>query len=261
MNKTVYAVSGVDPLRVHAADRGGADSYQRPPDHQDAGKPGGLPCWRYHEKDMMHKPRNTRAFTLAELLVTLIVTSILLSALATLAFALSSATSTGSNMTAMQAQLRHGLLRLQDLVRDCRLICAVEGNALAIWKADDNGDAQINVNELVFLDSGDTGDTLGLWGFSSVDNPHVTFSSGSLSMTKSQLISGHNGAYMPLIPDGQAVQFTFDADPPSTRRLTTSFELTEDTSIRHYQIDTTLHAWAGHLLNEAGDALVSDDDE
>lgn len=209
----------------------------------------------------MHSDHNRKAFTLAELLVTLVVTGILLSALATLAFAFSSATRVENDTILVQAQLRHGTLRLQELVWNCRLICAVEGNALAIWQADDNHDGQINVNELVYLDSGDTGDTLELCWFSSVSDPHVTFSSGTLSMTKSELVFGHNGAYMPLIPDAQNVQFSFDTTPPLTQRLTVSFEMTENGSIRHYHIDVALRAWAGHVLNQAGDTLVSDDDE
>jgi prepilin-type N-terminal cleavage/methylation domain-containing protein len=209
----------------------------------------------------MHSDHNRKAFTLAELLVTLVVTGILLSALATLAFAFSSATYMENGTVLAQAQLRHGTLRLQELVWNCRLICAVEGNALAIWQADDNHDGQINVNELVYLDRGNAGDTLELCWFSSTGNPHVTFSSGTLSMAKSELVSGHNGTYTPLIPDAQNVQFTFDAAPPLTQRLTASFEMTENGSIRYYHIDIALRAWAGHLLNQAGDTLVSDDDE
>jgi len=209
----------------------------------------------------MHRDRNRKAFTLAELLVTLVVTGLLLSALATLAFALSSATSAENDTAVMQAQLRQGTLRLQELVWNCRLICATEGYALAVWADDDNADGQINVNELVYLDRGDTGDTLRLCWFSSVGNPHVTLSSGSLSSTQSELISGHNGTYVSLIPDAQNVQFVFDVDPPLAQWLTTSFDLTENGSVHPYQIDATLRAWAGHLLNEAGDTLVSDDDE
>jgi prepilin-type N-terminal cleavage/methylation domain-containing protein len=210
---------------------------------------------------MMDRAHNRKGFTLAELLITLIVTGILLSALATLAYALSSATSTESDIAVVQAQLRLGGLRLHDLVANCRMICEVEGNALAIWRADDNQDGQINVNELVYLDAGDTGDTLRVCTFSSASNPHVTFSSAALSMTKAELIAGHDGVYTGLIPDAENVQFTFDVAPPLTQQLTTSFDLTEDGRLRHYQIDTALRAWAGHLLNEAGDTLVSDDDE
>lgn len=209
----------------------------------------------------MHRGQHRKAFTLAELLVTLIVTGILLSALATLAFALSSATGAEEDTLAVQAQLRHGTLRLQESVWNCRLICAFEDNALAIWQADDNEDGQINVNELVYLDRGEGGNTLRLCRFASVSNPNVTFSAGSLSLTQSQLIAGHNGTYLPLIPDAQDVQFAFDVAPPATHGLTVAFNLTENSQVRPYQIDMTLRAWAGHLLNAAGDALVSDDDE
>ena len=215
------------------------------------------------EEQVMHRDRKrkAKAFTLAELLITLIVTSILLSALATLAYALSSATSTEDDTATVQAQLRQGTLRLQDLVWNCRLICAIEGNALAIWRADDNEDGQINVDELVYLDAGDAADALCLWQFTSATDPHVTLSSGSLSLTKSELISAHNGDDLPLIPDAQNVAFTLDATPPGTRRLTVAFDLAQNDSTRHYQINITLRAWAGHLLNTDGDTLVSDDDE
>lgn len=209
----------------------------------------------------MRRAHHSRAFTLAELLVTLIVTGILLSALATLAYALGSAAQDEDGTIVAQAQLRQGTLRLQDLIWNCRMICAVEGNVLAIWRADDNGDGQINVNELVYLDAGDSADTLQLCWFSSASNPHVTFSSGTLSMTKSELISNHNGAYLDLIADAQNVQLILDVAPPMTQQLTTAFELVENGRTGHYQVDIALRAWAGHLLNAAGDTLVSDDDE
>lgn len=210
----------------------------------------------------MHRAHNRKGFTLAELLITLIVTGILLSALATLAYALSSATSTDSDTAVVQAQLRLGTLRLQDLVGNCRMICqVVEGRALAIWRADDNQDGQINVNEVVYLDVGTAGDTLQLCTFSSTTNPQLTFSSGTLSLTMSELIASHGGEYIELIPDADSVQLAFDAAPPLTRQLTVSFTLTEDGRVRPYDIDMTLRAWAGHLLNEAGNTLVSDDDE
>jgi len=209
----------------------------------------------------MDKSRDRKGFTLAELLITLIVTSILLSALSTLAFALSSAATSESDTAVIQAQLRQGTLRLQDLLWNCRLICAADGAALAIWKADDNDDGEINVNELVFLDRGSGNATLKLCQFASPGNPHVTLISGALSATKSELISGHNGTYISLIADAENVQFTFDAAPPSTQWITTSFDLSQNGVTHHYQIDTALRAWAGHLLNDAGDTLIGDDDE
>lgn len=204
-----------------------------------------------------------KGFTLAELLITLIVTGILLAALSTLAYAVSSATSSDSEIAVTQAQLRQGTLRLQELIRDCRLVCTASALDLAIWSADDNGDGAINVNEIVFVEKvvSSLGETLQLCRFASATDPRVTFTAGSLSMTKSQLITNHNGTRMPLIRNCRNIQITLDLDPPSTRQVTVSFDLTEDNAANHYEAHTTLRAWAGHLLNDANDALVSDDDE
>jgi prepilin-type N-terminal cleavage/methylation domain-containing protein len=211
----------------------------------------------------MPRTHNRKAFTLAELLITLIVTSILLAALATLAYAVSSAASTDSDIAVTQAQLRQGTLRLQELIRDCRLVCAVSTVDLAIWRADDNNDGAINVNELVYIEwlVGEGAETLQLCRFASATNPRVTFSAGSLSMTKAQLVSSHSGTRIPLIPDGYNVQLTLDLDPPSTRQVTVSLDMTEDDAVKHYEVHTALRAWAGHLLNDTHDKLVSDDDE
>ena len=204
-----------------------------------------------------------KGFTLAELLITLIVTGILLAALSTLAYAVSSATSADSNIAVTQAQLRQGTLRLQELIRDCRLVCSMTADDLAIWETDDNDDGAINVNELVYVErvnaSGD--EILQLCTFASAANPNVTFTAGSLSMTKSQLISNYSETHIPLIPRGYNIQFTLDLSPPSTRQVTVSFDIAQDTAVNHYEVHTTLRAWAGHLLNNAQDALVSDDDE
>ena len=191
----------------------------------------------------------------------MIVTGILLSALATLAFALSSATSAENDTAVVQAQLRQGTLRLRELIGNCRMICAVDGLSLAVWTADDNGNGQINVEELVYLDRGSTGDTLRLCQFTSASNPQVTLSSGSLSSTQAELIASYDESYISLIPDAENVEFVFDVDPPLSQWLTVSFDLTEDKKVCHYQVDIVLRAWAGHLLNAAGDTLVSDDDE
>lgn len=211
----------------------------------------------------MDKRWSRKGFTLAELLITLIVTSILLAALATLAYAVSSATSSDSDIAVTQAHLRQGTLRLQELIRDCRLVCSMTVEDLAIWRADDNDDGAINVNELVYVErvnaSGD--ETLQLCTFASTANPNVTYTAGSLSMTKSELISNYNETYIPLIPQGDNIQFTLDLGPPSTRQVTVSFDMTQDNVVNHYEVHTTLRAWAGHLLNNAHDALVSDDDE
>lgn len=203
----------------------------------------------------------TKGFTLAELLITLIVTGIILSAVATLAYALSSASQTGSDVASTQAQLRQGTLRILDLIQNGRMILTATPTELAIWRNDANEDGRINVNELVFLECSAEREALGLTQFSSVDNPEVTFGAGGLSSTKATLVAAHGGTWLPLLPDCTSVQLTPDVAAPSTRRVTISFELTENGIARKYEVSATLRAWAGHLLNDAQDGLVTEDDD
>jgi hypothetical protein len=208
----------------------------------------------------MKTTRSIKALTLVELLVALMVTGILLSAVATLAFALNSASQASDDTVLKQAQLRHATLRISELVRNCRLICAAPGDDLAIWTADDNGDGQINVNELVYLERGDGLNTLQFCQFASEADPNVALGSLGLSTTKAQLISSHDETYIVLIPQCKNVQFGLDSAPPFTRLLTISFDLTEDDTDHRHEIDVALRCWAGNVLNAAGDALVTDDD-
>ena len=208
----------------------------------------------------MRNTRNRQAFTLIELLVGLLVTSIILSALATLAFALSSGSRTGEDTAARQAYLRHTTLHLSELIGKCKLICAAPGNDLAIWRADDNADNRINLNELVYIERGENLDTLRLCQFSSADNPDVTLADLPLAATKASQTSTYSPTYLPLMPDCNNVQFTLDAAPPFSKLFTVSFDLVEDRMVHRYQITAALRCQAAHLLNEAGSALVRDDD-
>ncbi|NLZ07432.1 MAG: prepilin-type N-terminal cleavage/methylation domain-containing protein [Phycisphaerae bacterium] len=209
----------------------------------------------------MNRSRNIKAFTLVELLVTLVITGILLSAVATLAFAMNSAATTGSDTASSQARLRLGMVRIVEVIRNCRMILTASDTELAIWLADYNGDAGINVNELAFLDCTATHDTLRLVRFYSVSDPSVTLSSGVLSVSQASLVSGNAVASVSLLPACGNVQLACDPAAPSTRRVTISFELTQDHVARTHEVDVTLLAWAGHLLNATGDGLVTGDDD
>jgi prepilin-type N-terminal cleavage/methylation domain-containing protein len=209
----------------------------------------------------MQRTRDAKAFTLIELLVGLLVTSILLSAVATLAFAMSSAQTASGDTAFKQAQLRQATLYLSELVGNCRLLCAAPGTDLVVWREDTNGDQRINVNELVYIERGPGLDLLRLCRFSSASNPEKTLAELSLSTTKEQLITDGGGTYVPLLPSCANVQFRWDADPPRTRLLSVSFDLFENNLARRYEVTTSLHAWAGHLLDASGTALVNGDDD
>ncbi len=212
----------------------------------------------------MGRIRYTRGFTLVELLVGLLVTSIILSAVATLAFALSSADRVSGDTAFTQMQLRQATLRICELIGQCRLLCAAPGRDLVVWRADDNGNKQIDVNEVVYLERGANADQLRFCQFSAVGNPSpLSLTELALPATKSQLISNYEERYVPLIPQCGNVVFRFDVPSPVARArlLALSFDLTENNVVHRYEITAALHAWAGHLLNAAGDALVSSDDD
>ena len=206
--------------------------------------------------------RYAKAFTLVELLVGLMVTSIILSAVATLAFALSSASTAGGDCALKQAQIRHASLYLSDLIGKCKLICAAPGADLVVWRADDNDNGRINVNELVYVERGADRNMLRLCRFLSTNNPPQELSQLTLATTKDQLQNLYSTKYTPLIPDCNNVQFTFlDADPPRTGLLAITFGLREDSAYRQYEIVTAARSRADYLLNAAGDALVLTDDD
>jgi prepilin-type N-terminal cleavage/methylation domain-containing protein len=213
------------------------------------------------KRNRMGRIKNPKAFTVVELMVTLVVTGIILSAVATLAFALSSATRAGDAAAVTQAQLRQTTLRILDLVQNARMILTASPTELAVWRSDDNEDSRINVDELVFLQSSASHEGLTLVQFSPDDHPEMTFDSDGLSPTKLTLIGAYPSQQLSLLPGSTDVQFAWDAAAPLTRRITISLKLTEDGTAREYEISATLRAWAGHLLNDSHDGLVTEDDD
>jgi prepilin-type N-terminal cleavage/methylation domain-containing protein len=212
----------------------------------------------------MQIARHTKGFTITELLVGMLITSIVLSAVATFAFALSTASLVSGDTAVKQAQVRQATLRVNDLVGSCRLLCAAPGNDLAIWRADDNADGQINVNELVYIERGDTCTLLRLCQLASTDNLPMTLGDLALAATKSQLQASGNPTYTPLIPACRDVAFAFHPVPPPLTYvdcLMISFQLTENGVEHRYEIVTALRGRAAHLLNKTGDALVARDDD
>jgi len=211
---------------------------------------------------MMKTSRTEAAFTLVELLVALVVTGVILSAVATLAYAMSSASRVSEDTLLKQAQLRQARLRIAELVRNCKLICAAPGNGndVAIWQTDATDIGQINVSELVYIERGNAANTLRLCQFAPGQNDRVDLASLALATKKAALVSQYTETYVPLIPECGDVQFRFDEAPPGTKLLSISLSLTENGRTNRYEISEALRAWAGNLLNDAGNDLVSDDD-
>jgi prepilin-type N-terminal cleavage/methylation domain-containing protein len=208
----------------------------------------------------MRTIRHIKAFTLIELLIGLVVTSIILSAVATLAFALSSANTACGDTALKQTQLRHATLHLSELLRTSRLICARPGTDLVVWQADTNDIGHINLNELVYIERGESLNNLRLRRFFSSANPRKTLSELKLATTKGQLAATYGATHMPLIPDCNNLWFYLDKEPPSTRLVSITFDLMENDASRRYQITAALRARADHLLNDVNEIAGSDDD-
>ena len=202
-------------------------------------------------RDMRYK----KGFTLVELLVALIVTGIVLAAVATLAFAVGTANDVADDSSQKQAQVRYATLRISELIRHCKLICGTPGGDLAVWRADDNRNGQININELVYIERGMGRDYLRLCQFPSSDTSTV-----NLSDIETLSTSGYSVTYVPLVPQCSNVQFSLDAAPPNSRLVSIAFDVLENDIVREYQISAALRGWAGNLLDGSGNNIVSDDD-
>ncbi len=208
----------------------------------------------------MRDTRYKNGFTLVELLVALMVTSIILTAVATLAYALGVVNETSDDTSWKQAQVRYASLRISELIRHCKLICGTAGTDFAVWRADDNGNGQININELVYIGAGINRDHIRLYECSDLSNPVIALS--DIDSVGTGWWSGFydSETYIEMVALCSNVQFTFDVSPPRSEFVSISFDLVENGIDRQYQISAGLRGWAGHLLNEAGDAIVSDDD-
>jgi hypothetical protein len=151
-------------------------------------------------------------------------------------------------------------LRISQLVRNCKLICGTSGNDLAVWRADDNENDEINPRELVYIEVGSGRNYVRFLDFPSADNWRVTLSDILGGTAKQSLILICDERLINLVPECSNVQIVLDTQPPWTNSVNMSFDLAESGVVHQYQISTVIRGWAGHLLDAGGDSLVSDDD-
>lgn len=205
--------------------------------------------------------RRPRGFTLVELLVALMVSSIILGAVAALAFAVGAANDTTDDTERKQAQVRYATLRISDLVRHSKLICYAGTDDFVVWRGDDNGDGLVNSSEVVCVEKNSEGTLLRLGEFpSGGSDPTISLGDIGASSTSWWSVYGLSISRTTLIPECSNVDFSFDVLPPLSRFVNISFDLVENGISRQYQINGFIRGWGGNLLNDAGDALVSDDD-
>ncbi len=92
-----------------------------------------------------------KAFTLAELVLAIAITSVVGLSVATVASALANAHRHTDTMKESIQSGRSAMIHVGSMVRKAKLLVAKSTDALAIWTGDANGDAAINVDELVLI--------------------------------------------------------------------------------------------------------------
>lgn len=200
-----------------------------------------------------------KGFTLVELLVALIVTSVILTAVSTLAFALSSANKSTGEANHMQAQVRITELKLQDILRNCCLVCATSSSDIAVWLTDKNNDNKINIGELVYIERGSAKDHIQICTFPSINNSEIAISSIKAFSTNWWLAYSSKVEYVKLLTGCSDVEFKFDVSPPNSKFLNISFGLPGGSLVNKYEINAALRSRKSNLLSTSG-SIVSDED-
>ena len=214
---------------------------------------------------MKNLKSNTSGLSLIELLIALMVMSIVLTAAVTLAYAMSSAYESTKNMSDKQAQIRYSALRLSELIKNCRLICAKFSSYIVIWRADDNEDNRINVSEIVYIETGSSANYLRLLQFyptSSAADAWVLLSNLQNWNYKGSLIKTYPKRYTTLLDQCRNVKIELGDDkyPPYTKQVNISFDINEDGRYRTCQISAALRCQAGNLIKDSQTIKSVDDD-
>ena len=205
------------------------------------------------------RKKSCSGFTLVELLVAMMVTSIILSAIDSLAYAISYASSGASDIASKQARLRSTKVRINELIRNSKMICASNGTDIAIWRADDDDDNEIDTDEIVYID-GDAGDSIKILNFVNQAGSSITIAQLDSGAIKNWLISNVLSSEMLLIQDCDNISIAFDAAPPHARFASIAFELTGPDNIYKYEINSKMLCDPDHLL-DSSDALIGTDDD
>jgi len=198
--------------------------------------------------------RSLKGLTLVELLVALMISAIVFGAVAALAFAMGTAHASTSDRSEKQAYVRYATLRISELIRQCKLVCGTPGGDLSLWRADDNGDGKININELVIVERGTGRNILRFCEFDSSQTEAV-----SLSGMGSFAADSHSPRRVTVIPQCTNVEFLLDTAAPATKLVSIRFDVIEDGVGHHYEVNAALRGRAGNLVS--GGEIVSGDDD
>jgi len=222
-------------------------------------------------KMQINQKHNDKGLTLVELMVALVVTSIVLTAVATLAYALGTVNEASDDTSRKQAEVRYATLKISELVRHCKLICATPGNDIVIWKADDDpSNGRIDVLELAYIENAGEENCMKLLEFDDCPPSLITSFRDEPSPINLLGQSGRKDFFVEqcaetrsyLIRECSNVQFLFDEDelPPWSKLVSISFDVEENGVLHSYQISAALRGRAGNLLDSSGEIVSGDDD-
>lgn len=215
---------------------------------------------------MKKNARQFGGFTLVELLVAMVITGFITSAVATLAFAFSSANETSDEIASTQAQVRFTDLRLKELISHSKLVCAKTAQDLILWSRDADGDNNMDVDEIVYIETGADNNYIQLLEFKSAQAWLISgFDSSNklgilpIADVKLSFIGGTVYSRTKLIKSCSNISFTLDQAAPNTKFVSISFDINVNGVSQNYQINAKLKCQADNLISNSG-YLVTDDD-
>jgi prepilin-type N-terminal cleavage/methylation domain-containing protein len=211
---------------------------------------------------MNRRRSNIYGFSLVELIVAMMVLSIVLSAVVTLSYALSSAYESTSDIGEKQARVRYTNLRMTELIRHSKLVCAWFNGNLVVWRADDNNDNKINISEIVYIETEDGDSCIRLLQFTTRTGNDWNISLGLVQWPylKNILSSRYPQIRTTLIDKCDGMNIILDKNPPYTQNVNIVYNIEEDERVRTYQISANLRCWAGHLIDTSYRLVTQDDD-
>jgi type II secretory pathway pseudopilin PulG len=202
--------------------------------------------------------QNHLGLTLVELLVALMVCSIIFTSVATLAYAMGNAQKSSEQLSRHQAQIRYATLRLSELIRYAKLV-SLSGDDLAIWRADDDADNQIDPSELVYIETGAERNHIYILEFPDAVGEPKTLSSIKDGSAKTSLIASYDERRTEVLPQCSNVQFEPGTIDEQSDIVSIGFDLDEAGVTRHYEISASIRCRADYLLDSSG--IVSSDDD
>lgn len=201
-----------------------------------------------------------KGFTLIELLTAIMVCSIILTAIASLSFAINVANKDTDEMIEKQTRVRFTQIQLNELFKNCKMICSSTSSDIAIWTKDTDSDNQIDTGEIVYVDTGSGNDSLKILRFGNVPGSSVSLDQFRSGTIKGWLVSNVLLSEAVILEGLTNIEFVFDVNPPRSNFVSIKFDYSGPDSIETYEICSRLLSDSDYLIDASDDLVASDDD-